>query len=389
MNADERLVFSAGARATMAACGIAAAAAFAYGLFLEPVRAWANLLTDAFYFLTLALGAAVFIAMNAVSNAAWYVVVKRGAEAISSFVPVGAVVMLVVLAGSHSLYHWSHADAVAKDPILAQKSPWLNLPFFAGRMVFLLGLWTFLTWLMRRYSRAQDRDGDLRHTHRVKVVSAVFLLLFAYTFSMASFDWLMSLEPHWYSTMYAFYNIAGLLTAGTAVVAGATIVLRRMGLLPQVTEHHLHDFGKLLFGFCTFWGYIWLFQFLLIWYANLPEEVAHYRTRWDGGWAFLFWLNVVLNFALPFLALLPRGAKRYETHLLWVCGTLLLGRWLDVYLLVAPSVMPEHQGIGLQELGLFVGLGALFVWVVARGLRAAPLVPERDPYLGEALHLHQ
>jgi hypothetical protein len=381
-------VISRNARFGLAGVGALGAAALAYGLATEPARAWGAYLTSAFFFLSIALGAVVFLAIQYVSNAGWSAVLKRVPEGLAAYLPVGALAMLVVLAGAHDLYHWSHEEAVAHDPLLQAKAPWLNLPFFGGRMAFVLALWCLFAWRLRHNSVRQDADGDARHTRRNKAISAGFLLVFAYTFSVAAFDWLMSLEPHWYSTIFAFYNIAGVLVAGVAGITVTTILLRRRGLLPGVNEHHLHDLGKLLFAFATFWAYLWLSQFLLIWYANIPEETVHIARRLEGGWAFLFWLNVILGFVLPFFALLARKAKRVETHLLWVCGSIFAGRWLDLYLVVAPANAPMHGGIGLVEVGIALGLGALFVAAVLRGLRSAPLVASGDPYLEEALHLH-
>jgi len=208
------------------------------------------------------------------------------------------------------------------------------------------------------------------------------------TFSMASFDWLMSTEPHWFSTIYALYSIAGALAAGTAAITLAVLALRRAGLMPELTESHLHDLGKLTFGFCTLWAYMWLSQYLLIWYANLPEETSYYLAREGGGWSFLFWMNVLLGWGIPFVLLLSRRGKRSEPNLAWACGFLLAGRWLDIYLMAAPGTSPEHAGIGLAELAILAGFGALFVLALVRGLRAAPLIPRGDPYLQESLHHH-
>ena len=375
-------------RTALALLGAAGVAALAYGLAAEPVRTWSAYLPTAFLFLSIALGAVVFLAIQHVANAGWSAVLKRVPEGLSSYLPVGALALLAVLAGAPTLYPWAHAEA-AHDPLLQAKAPWLNLPFFAGRMAFILSIWMLFAWRLRRRSRLQDADGSLAHTRRSRALSAGFLLVFAYTFSIAAFDWLMSVEPHWYSTIFAFYHLAGVLVAGVAGITVVTILLRRRGLLPAVTHHHLHDLGKLLFAFATFWAYLWLCQFLLIWYANLPEETVHFSRRLAGGWPFLFWLNVALGFVLPFFALLARKAKRVETHLLWVCLSLLGGRWLDLYLAVAPAGMPEHEGVGLIEAGVVLGFTGLFAAVVARGLRAAPLLARNDPYFEEALHLQQ
>ncbi len=358
-----------------------------FGLARAPARAWSAYLVGAFYFLTAALGAVVLLALLYLSKAGWGVLVKRVAEGVAGYLPIGAMTMLGVLLGAGSLYPWAGHEA--HDPALHHKIGYLSVGSFGLRMIAVLGIWLGFAWLLRRGSLAQDRDASTRHTTRGVAISALFLLLFAASFSMAAFDWIMSLEPHWVSTVFAFYNMAGLLVAGLAVTTLAAILLRRAGVLPEVRADHLHDLAKLMLGMSTFWAYLWLSQYLLIWYANIPEETAYYVARTGHGWGFLFWTNLVLGWAIPFLALLPRPAKRSEAHLLRVCVVLLLGRWLDVYLMVAPSSSPEHAGIGILEVGTFAGFAALFVLVVVRALRAAPLVAQGDPYLVESLHHHQ
>jgi hypothetical protein len=378
------IALSGEARRVLVALVVAGAGAMTVGLVVAPSRAWSAYLVSAFYFLTLALGGLAFLALLHVTNAGWGVVVKRVAEGFAGYLPVGAASMLAVLAGARSLYRWTEGA----DPELHAKAAYLNLPAFTIRMVVALGLWVAFARLLRRSSLAQDGDGSPRHTRRSVAVSAVFLLVFAYSFSMASFDWMMSLEPHWASTVFAFYNMAGLLTGGLAALTVAVIVLRRTGLLPEVGAAHLHDLGKLVFGMSTFWAYLWISQYLLIWYANIPEETAWYLARTGNGWAFLFYANLVLSWGLPFLMLLPRAAKRSESQLLRVAGILLLGRFVDLYLMVAPAAEPEHRGIGVLEVATFAGFAALFVLVVVQELRRAPLIAPFDPYLVESLHHH-
>jgi hypothetical protein len=364
------------------------AAAFAAGLALTPGRAWSAYLTSAFYFLTVALGGLAWLALFHVAKAGWSVVVKRVAEGLTAYLPVGAASMILVLLGLRSLYHWA-GHHTAHDPALHAKAAYLNAPSFAIRMIVALSIWLVFAALLRRSSIAQDGDGSAAHTRRSVALSAGFLLVFAWTFSMASFDWIMSLEPHWASTVFAFYNIAGVLVAGLAATAIVAIALRRAGSLPEVNESHLHDLGKLMFGLSTFWAYLWLSQYLLIWYANIPEETAYYLARTERGWGFLFYLNLILNWGIPFLALLPRPAKRSETSLLRVAGLLLLGRWLDVYLMVTPSAQPEHAGVGAIDALVFLGFASIFLLVVTRALRSRPVVARGDPYLVESLHHHQ
>jgi hypothetical protein len=369
----------------VAALGLAGLGA---GLALEPTRALASLLTSGFYFLCLGLGGAVFLALMYVSNAGWATVFKRIPEAFAAYVPVGAVTMLALLPGASALYLWARPGVMEQDHLLHQKAAFLNVPFFAVRMVALLGLWSAFAWVLRRNSLRQDTEKTPEQTGRNVTISAVFLCLFALTFCLAAFDWLMSLEPHWFSTIYGLYNIAGLLSSTVCALTVAAILLRRSGAMPAINPSHLHDLGKLMFGFATLWAYLWFSQFLLIWYSNLPEETVYYVARTHGGWTVPFYANLAINWALPFLLLLPRAAKRSEAHLLRVAGLLLVGRWVDLYLMVAPANMPERQGLGVYEVAGFLGLGAVFVLAVTRAVQAAPLVPQGDPYLVESLHHH-
>ncbi|WP_224242796.1 hypothetical protein [Hyalangium gracile] len=368
-----------------AALGLAGLGA---GLALEPTRALTSLLTSGFYFLCLGLGGLVFLALMYVANAGWATVFKRVPEAFASYVPVGAVTMLAVVPGASALYLWARPGVMEQDHLLHTKAAFLNVPFFAVRMVVILGLWCVFAWALRRNSLRQDTERTEEGTRRNVTVSALFLVLFGITFCLAAFDWLMSLEPHWFSTIYGLYNIAGLLSSSVCALTVAVILLRRSGAMPSVNTSHLHDLGKLMFGFATLWAYLWFSQFLLIWYSNLPEETVYFVARTHGGWTVPFYANLVINWALPFLLLLPRTAKRSESHLLRVAGILLLGRWLDVYLMVAPANMPERLGVGLYELAGFVGLGGLFVLAVTRAVQSAPLVPQGDPYLVESVHHH-
>jgi hypothetical protein len=296
--------------------------------------------------------------------------------------------MLLLLPGASALYLWARPGVMEQDPLLHMKQAFLNVPFFAVRMVVLLSLWSAFAWVLRRNSLKQDTEKTPEQTARNVTVSAVFLCLFALTFCLAAFDWLMSLEPHWFSTIFGLYNIAGLLSSTVCALTVAAILLRRAGAMPAINPSHLHDLGKLMFGFATLWAYLWFSQFMLIWYANLPEETVYYVARTHGGWTVPFYANLAINWALPFLLLLPRAAKRSETHLLRVAGLLLVGRWLDLYLMVAPSNMPEGPGVGVYEVAGFLGLGAVFVLAVTRAVQAAPLVPQGDPYLVESLHHH-
>jgi hypothetical protein len=365
----------------------AGTAAALFELRADPARGWVSLLVCAFLFLSLALAGQVFLAIQYASSAGWWTAFRRVPEALMSLVPLAALPMLAVWLGRHALYSWTRPGALESDPVLKAKSAWLNEPFFLVRMIFFLALWSLFSVLLRRASLAQDREPGLaRHGQMVRL-SAIFLVLFALTFSLASFDWLMSLQPRWTSTMFAIYMFAGLFQAGIAAIALAVARLSRSGLAGSVNPSHLHDLGKLLFAFSTFWAYIWVSQYLLIWYGNIPEEVTFYAVRTNGSWAPLFFLVLVLGWIVPFCVLLPRAAKRNPQVLKWVAVTILVGQWLDLYVLVAPPVLTRAR-VGLPELLITAGYASLFFLLMARALARAPLLARNDPYLGESLHHH-
>ena len=389
-----------------AGAALLGAGALIVGLTRAPARALANLLLHNFYFLSLALGALFFLAVLYLAEAGWFVVVRRVPEAMALFVPVAAALMLPVFLGREHLYPWSR-PAAAQDPLLVEKAAYLEPAGFALRLVAVTVIWSVFAFYLRRTSLAQDAvgsrtppdesrntagpddSGGLRERRRLKRASAVFVPVFAVTFSLASFDWLMSLEPHWFSTMFAVYTFAGLFLGALAAITAAVILLRETGPLAEVVrDEHLHDLGKMLFAFSTFWAYIWVSQYLLIWYGNLPEEVTHYELRTRGPWLGLFALNVVLNWGLPFLVLLGRRAKRNPWVLLSVAGVVLVGRWLDLHLLIRPPLGAGTPGLGWLEVASLIGYTGLFVLVVRWALGAAPLVPRRDPLLPESRSYH-
>jgi hypothetical protein len=247
------------------------------------------------------------------------------------------------------------------------------------------GVWILFTLAILTRSRRQDHDGSERWTRENSRLSAAFLVVFGVTFTLASFDWLMSLEHHWVSTIFAVYNFAGLFQSGLAAIILVALWLERQGPLNNVlTEGHLHDLGKLLFAFSVFWAYIWLSQYMLIWYTNIPEESSYFVRRTHDGLLTLSIVNIVLNWVIPFLVLLRRDAKRHRQTLAGVAIVVLLGRWVDLYLMVVPGV-DQSPTIGFWEIGLLPGAAGAFGLALVAALRRAPAVPIADPDLVESL----
>jgi hypothetical protein len=361
---------------------------FAAGLYFAPQRTWLNLLLISYYLLGLALAGAVWVTLQYVSGAHWSTALRRVPEAMAGLLPQAALGILAILILRPSLYPWIsglHSDGGA----IGFKHIWLSLPFFRVRAVFYLLGWLGFIWAVLRTSRCQDADGDLKQTRTSTRLAAAFLVFFGVTFCLASFDWIMSLEPEWYSTIFGFYNFAGLFVSGLAALTLLLVWLQRQSPLKDViTEQHLHDMGKLLFAFSTFWAYLWFSQYMLIWYANLPDETIYYIRRLHGFWQPLFVLNLVLNWVVPFFALLPRMNKQRVGILVRVSIVLLVGRWLDLYLMIMPPFSGGKPRIGIWEIGLAAGLVGVFGLGFLAALGRAPLVPVKDPYLAESLHYH-
>jgi hypothetical protein len=360
-----------------AACGIVfvGAAAAAIGLAGDPLRTWPQLLLNSFYIVSVALGGMVFIALHYLSGAAWSAGIRRVPEAMMAAVPMSAVLMLSLFFGRDWIYPGRYSGAHAL---------YLGTPFFFGRMALFVILWTIFAVLMRRTSVRQDADPAPLHHQRMVRYSAIFAVVLAVSFSLASFDWIMTLEPHWTSTIFAVYMFAGLLVQAVAAITLSVVLLRDRGHFAGiVNEDHLHDLGRLLFAFSTFWAYIWFSQYLLIWYGNVPEEATYYVRRTGEGWIALFLLNVVVNWVVPFLLLLSRSSKRNPIVLECVAIVLLAGRWLDLYVTVMPNVIATAD-VRVADVLIAAGYAGVFFLVASRALASVPLVPLNDPYLRDS-----
>ncbi len=372
---------------TLAIVGVAAAI---IGLFVAPERMGANILVGVFYVLGLGLAGLLFVAFQNVTSASWSVVLRRVPEAMAMTLPLAVLLSVAVLSLIPILYEWSHAEVVAADPILEGKSAWLDPLFFIVRTVICAACWLVFSYFLVVAPRRKESAGASDAHDRPVGASGIFLAVFAITFSVICFDWIMSLEPHWFSTAFALYNFSGLFVGGLAVVTFTVIILTRLGPLGGlVREDHLHDLGKLLISFSTFWAYIWFCQYMLIWYANIPEETSHFIARQKGTWGVLFVLNLVVNWLIPFLVLLPRSAKRSANTLLTISGLLIVGRWLDLYLMIEPPFHREGPPLGVWEIFPVLGVLSLFALVFFRNLGRAPIIPTTDPRLTESLEHHQ
>lgn len=346
---------------------------------------FAYLLNYAFV-LSVALGALFFVILQHLTRAGWSVVVRRLAEGVAATLPALGVLFLPVLVGLHDLYHWSHADAVAQDPLLTHKAPYLNVPFFVGRWVVYLLTWSLLSRFFLVRSTAQDASGDVAETHAMQRRAAPAMLLFAVTVTFAAFDLLMSLDAHWFSTIFGVYFFAGGLVGFVALLVVVTFAVQRGGFLTRaITREHYHDLGKLLFAFVVFWAYIAFSQYMLIWYANLPEETGWFLRRQSGGWQWVGLVLIVGHFLLPFLALLSRPPKRKKRLLVPVAAWVLTMHWVDLLFVVGPERSPDRFLLLATDLLLLVAFAGAMTAVFARTFARRSLVAEGDPRLDESL----
>ena len=382
MSSEKRLLTESQASALTKAA-VAAAVLFAVGAWLSPQRAGAGLLLANFYFVSLALSALVFIAIQNLSAAGWPVVFRRVPEAMTSYLPAGAAATAAIALGARFFYPWAAPGAAEA---LGGKAAYLNVGMFALRAALIWAAWLFFARRLVGLSQGQDRTGGVGATRLAAAASAACVVVFALTFTVASVDWLMSLEPKWTSTLYPWYVFSGSFEGGLAALAVLVVLLRRRGLFASLNDHHLHELGKFVFAFSCFWAYLWFCQYLLIWYANIPDETTHFVLRMKPGWKYLFLLNPIVNFVLPFALLLPAKRKRRERTLLAGAAIVLAGRALDLYMLIMPPVLGARPSLGLAEPAAFVGLAAIFVLAFDRAFAGAAPEPVRDPYVEESRH---
>jgi hypothetical protein len=357
------------------------------GLWLAPARAWASLLVGAVYLVSLGLGATIFVAIQYLFRAGWAVVFRRVPEAMSACLPAAAgLVFLIFLFGRTELYEWARPEAVAASPMLQHKAIYLNAPFFLVRAGLAFAAWIgFSAWLRRR-SRQQDADGDLAHTGKNQEIAAGFLVVCAATLIFTSFDWIMSLEPRWSSTLFPACYFAGIFLGGLAAMTLLVIALHEREMLPGVTPEHRHELGRLLCAASAGWAYLWFSQFALIYYTNVPDEAVYYTRRFEGMGGLLTVASLALNAFLPAALLLTPRARRSARRLAGVCAAVLLGRWLDLDLMILPTAGTPLV-LGWPEVLIPLACLPLFAWPFVATFRGARPVPQRDPYLGESLSL--
>ena len=361
------------------------------------------------YFTGIALIGLFFFAIQYAAQAGWSAYILRIPLSIAHWILPSAILMIgAFLLFNHDIFHWTHGNLynqfnedgsinIHYDSIIAGKQGfffWLSSPgglpvFYILRMVIFFGIWFWMFRMLKIMSIQEDEIGGDDIWRRMRKISAIFLVFFAASSSMAAWDWIMSIDTHWFSTMFGWYVFASWFVSGLALITLITVLLKENGYLTQVTSNHLHDLGKFVFAFSIFWTYIWFSQFLLIYYANIPEESVYFVERFlSDKYAPFFFVNIFMNFFFPFLTLMTRDAKRLNVFLKIACVVVLLGHWIDFYLMVTPGTLGKAGGFGLTEIGMYLMFGAAFLGVVLKALSSYALVPKNHPMLAEAKHHH-
>jgi len=368
------------------AAGILMLAVSAAGYFMDSHQFFFSYLTAYLFWLSLGLGSLFLVLLFHLTGTRWGSVLRRIIETAAVSLPVMAIFFIPVLLGMHELYHWSEPEAMAHDALLRAKSGYLNFTFFVIRAVIYFSVWTFLAWKLYKKSLEQDTNPQAEQIHAMRRISAPGMILFAITSSFAAFDWVMSLEPHWFSTIFGLYIFSGgLLLALSFIVIFATALSRQIQLSTIITTEHYHDLAKLIFSFTIFWGYMAFSQYFLIWYANIPEETIFFLKRGVGSWRFISWVLVLGNFLLPFIALMPRAVKRNNIALSVVAGWVVLMHYIDLTWIVMPVHHPQGIHVSWMDLTTLLGIGGTYLWVFWTRFTAQPVVPVGEPSLDESM----
>ena len=350
-------------------------------------RPWAALYVAAFFFFMISLGTLAFYAIQRASQAGWSPVLFRVMEGITGYLLPGGLLVLIILVFSvlhfNHLFIWMDPEVVEYDKIIKAKSGYLEPYFFLIRGFIYLGGWSLYRYFSRKFSIAQDNSNDNKYHIKNFKISAGFLVFFLVTESMMSWDWIMSIDPHWFSTLFGWYVFASMAVSGVTTIALISIYLKSKGYLPNVNDNHIHDLGKFMFGFSVFWTYLWFSQFMLIWYSNIPEEVVYFISRIED-YTLPFWGMVIINFVLPFLILVSSNFKRVSWIITMAGIIILIGHYIDIYNMIMPSAVGDKWGFGLPELGSLMFFGGIFILTVFYSLTKAPLEVKGDPFNEES-----
>ena len=354
-------------------------------------KPWSALYVACIFFMLVSLGVLVFYAIQQVAQAGWSPVLFRVMQGITSYLPVGSVIFFVilVLCGLHlnHIFIWLDPEVVANDKLIANKAGYLNFPFWIIRAAIFLTGWSLYQYFSRRNCLAQDEANDNLFYKKNFNISAIFLVFFIVSESIMSWDWIMSIDPHWFSTLFGWYVFSSFFVSAITTIALVTLYLKTKGVLENVNTSHIHDLAKFMFGFSIFWTYLWFSQYMLIWYANIPEEVTYFITRIEL-YNLPFFGAVVLNFVFPLLILVNTDFKRITWVLVMAGVVILAGHYIDFFNMIMPGTVGDRWFIGVPEIASVLFFLGLFIYVVFNALTKVPLLPKRNPFIEESKHFH-
>jgi len=361
------------------------------GLITDHQTTWANYLIVNYYFFSLAMGAAFFFVIQSISQSGWSSAFKRVSEAMMSYIPFAAIFFLLLWFGMNDLYKWTHKDVMALESVVHHKSVYLNTPFFIARIVLYFILWIIFIRKLRQISLREDAadpansEGIMFLFGKSELYSKIFIFILAITFSLSAIDWIMSVDVKWYSTIFALKNLVAAFLHGVSVLTLIVFILYKRGYFPFFNEYHMHDFARYIFMLSIVWGYFWFAQFMIIWYGNIPEETIYYSVRWREGWQTLFFLEIGLNWFIPFMLLLPVKTSRSMTMITIVIIFLIIGQYIDLFVQVIPGTTGALK-FNWISVGTLIGYAGLFSLVVATALSKAKIIPPNHPYIEESLN---
>lgn len=354
-------------------------------------KPWTAVYVAAIFFMFISLGIFTFNQLQYAGSAGWSPVLYRVMEGMSAYLLPGSIIFFLLLVAAtlhlNHMFIWMDDTIVAEDTIIQGKVGFLNIPFFLIRAVVFLGGWNLFRYLNRKNSLKLDETGDLVYHKKNFKLAAGYLAFFIVTESIASWDWIMSIDTHWYSTLFGWYVFASFIVSAVTVIALVTLYLKSKGLLEHVNTSHIHDLAKFMFGFSIFWTYLWFSQFMLQWYSNIPEEVTYYVFRMEE-YNLPFFLMLPLNFVLPVLLLINTEFKRLSWIIVMAGTSILVGHYLDFFNMIMPGTVGGSWSIGVTEIGSILFFAGLFIFFGFRAIAKAPLLAKNDPYIEESKHFH-
>lgn len=357
------------------------------GLITDPSRTWSNILLNNMFFISISIGGLLFYAIQYITGSSWSAMFQRIPLSLGSFLPLGALLMLLLYFGLPHIYEWAQPGITETDKLIAHKQAFLNTPFFMLRIIFYFTLWIILFVLFTKHAKKEDLSEGISSYIKSRHYARVCIFLVAIFFSLAAKDWIMTIDAHWYSTLFGFRAMVTSIYYAVAIIILMVLFFKRMGFFPEMNTAHQHDFARYLFRFSIVWGYMWFMQFLIIWYANIPELTAYYYPRFVGEWKHLFYLELVMNFVIPFLVMMSDSIGRKPIVLTSISILLIGGLWVNLYV----QIMPGSYGMirfGFMEIAMWSGYAGLFLLTVLYSLSKLSLIPVNHPQLEESKKHH-